>query len=103
MNYTYMVRCADGSLYTGWTTDLEKRIRSHNSGRGAKYTRSRLPVHLVYAESFAEKEEAMRREAAIKKLSREEKEKLIEACTAPVKENTPSAAESRSKKARADL
>ena len=76
MNYTYIVRCADESLYTGWTTDLEKRIRIHNRGKGAKYTRTRLPVHLVYFEVFSTKEEAMRREAAIKKLSRKEKEKL---------------------------
>lgn len=79
MNYTYIVECADGTLYTGWTNNLEKRIREHNAGRGAKYTKSRRPVKLVYQECFAEKEEAMRREAAIKKLSRAEKEKLIAA------------------------
>ena len=78
MNYTYIVRCADGSLYTGWTDDLEKRIAAHNSGRGAKYTRSRLPVKLVYSESFADKREAMSREWHIKHLTREEKLKLIE-------------------------
>ena len=77
MNYTYMVRCADGSLYTGWTTDLERRISCHNSGKGAKYTRPRLPVVLVYYEEFDTKEEAMRREAAIKKLSKKRKELLV--------------------------
>lgn len=77
MNYTYMVKCRDGSLYTGWTTDVERRIKEHNEGRGAKYTRSRRPVELVYYEAFETKAEAMRREYAIKQLSREEKEKLI--------------------------
>lgn len=77
MNYTYMVRCRDGSLYTGWTTDVYRRVNEHNRGRGAKYTCSRRPVELVYYESFDTKEEAMRRECAIKRLSREEKEKLI--------------------------
>lgn len=76
-NYTYMLRCADGSLYTGWTNHLEKRVSTHNAGRGAKYTRSRLPVELVYSECFATKEEAMSREAAIKKLTRKQKEALI--------------------------
>ncbi len=77
MNYTYMVRCADGSLYTGWTCDLAKRVLAHNSGKGAKYTRPRRPVELVYYEEFAEKEDAMKREAAIKKLSKERKELLV--------------------------
>lgn len=77
MNYAYMVRCSDGSLYAGWTNDLEKRIRCHNEGKGAKYTRSRLPVELVYYETFDTKEEAMRREAAIKKLSKTRKELLV--------------------------
>ena len=79
MNYTYIVRCADGTLYTGWTNDLEKRIHAHNSGEGAKYTRSRRPVELVYYEEHETKEEAMSREWHIKKLSRSEKEKLIAA------------------------
>ena len=73
MNYTYLVRCADGSLYCGWTNRLEERVRAHNEGKGAKYTKSRRPVELVYYEAFATKEEAMRREAAIKKLTRKEK------------------------------
>lgn len=77
MNYTYIVKCADGSFYTGWTTDIERRLKCHNAGKGAKYTRPRLPVELVYFESFKTKEEAMRREAAIKKLSRERKEQLV--------------------------
>lgn len=77
MNFTYMVRCADGSLYTGWTNDLEKRVKSHNDGKGAKYTRPRLPVRLVYYESFDTKIEAMRREAAIKRLSKARKEELV--------------------------
>lgn len=77
MNYTYIVRCRDGSLYTGWSNDLEKRIREHNEGRGAKYTKSRRPVALVYYEEYQTKEEAMRREYAIKKLGRREKEKLV--------------------------
>lgn len=62
INYTYIVRCSDGTLYTGWTTDVERRVRTHNSGKGAKYTRSRLPVTLVYYETYPTKQEAMRRE-----------------------------------------
>lgn len=77
MNYTYILRCGDGSLYTGWTNDLEKRLEAHNSGKGSRYTRSRLPVELVYQEQFETKEEAMSREWHIKKLSREEKLRLI--------------------------
>ena len=77
MNYTYLVECADGTLYCGWTNDLDKRMKAHNEGRGAKYTRSRLPVRLVYSESFETKEEAMSRECGIKRLSRKEKLKLI--------------------------
>lgn len=75
--FTYMVRCSDGSLYTGYTNDLDKRIKAHNSGRGAKYTRSRLPVALVYYEEFKTKEEAMSREWHIKRLTRTEKEQLM--------------------------
>ena len=76
--YIYMLRCADGSLYTGWTTDPEKRAAAHNAGKGAKYTRSRRPGELVYSETFDDKIAAQRREYAIKQLSRREKEKLIE-------------------------
>lgn len=78
MNYTYIVECKDGTLYTGWTTDLDRRIKAHNTGKGAKYTRSRFPVVLRYFESFQTKEEAMRREYEIKQLTRKEKQKLIE-------------------------
>ena len=73
-----MVRCGGGSLCTGWTYDLEKRVMTHNLGKGAKYTKSRLPVELVYHERFATKEEAMSREYAIKRLTRREKEQLLE-------------------------
>lgn len=76
-NYTYMLQCRDGSLYTGWTTNLDKRVACHNSGKGAKYTRARLPVELVYYEKFKTKEEAMRREWEIKQLARKQKEELI--------------------------
>lgn len=76
-NYTYIVRCADGTLYCGWTNDIEKRIEAHNSGKGAKYTKARRPVSLVYFEEFETKQEAMSREANIKKLSREAKLALI--------------------------
>ena len=77
MNYTYMVRCRDGSLYTGWTNCLDKRLACHNAGKGAKYTKTRLPVELVYYETFEKKAEAMRREWQIKKMSRKEKIELI--------------------------
>ena len=78
MNYTYLLRCADDTLYCGWTNDLEKRLAAHNAGLGAKYTKSRLPVTLVYFEEYDTKEEAMRREFRIKRLTRAEKIKLIE-------------------------
>ncbi|MCI6190876.1 MAG: GIY-YIG nuclease family protein [Clostridium sp.] len=78
MNYVYMIRCKDGSLYTGWTNNLEKRFRNHCKGKGAKYTRGRGPLELVYYEVFEDKGEAMRREYEIKKLKKSEKEKLIE-------------------------
>jgi putative endonuclease len=78
MAYTYIVRCRDGSLYTGWTFDLEERLQAHNAGIGAKYTRSRRPVSLVYYEIFETKVEAMKREYAIKQLSRKEKLTLID-------------------------
>ena len=76
-NYVYIVECCDGSLYTGWTTDVAKRIEAHNSGKGAKYTRSRRPVKLVHYEEFATKEEALHREAQIKKLAPEKKRQLV--------------------------
>lgn len=77
MNYTYILKCKEDSLYTGWTNDLKKRITSHNAGKGAKYTKARRPVELVYYEEFQTREEAMKREYAIKQLSRKEKEALI--------------------------
>ena len=77
MHYTYIVECRDKTLYTGWTTDLEKRIRMHNEGKGAKYTKSRAPVRLVYYEQYETKQEALKREYAIKQLSRKEKLALI--------------------------
>lgn len=76
-NFTYLVQCADGSLYCGWTNNLEKRMKAHNEGHGAKYTRSRRPVTLVYYEMFSTKQEAMRREWEIKQLGRKEKLDLI--------------------------
>ena len=75
--YTYILECSDGTLYTGYTVDLTKRLNTHNTGRGSRYTRCRLPVRLVYYEIFATKREAMRREYAIKKLSRERKMEMI--------------------------
>lgn len=77
VNYTYILRCSDNTFYTGWTNHLEERVKAHNAGRGAKYTRSRTPVELIYYEAFATKQEAMRREAEIKKYSRRKKEGLI--------------------------
>jgi uncharacterized protein YdhG (YjbR/CyaY superfamily)/predicted GIY-YIG superfamily endonuclease len=78
MYYTYILECSDGSLYTGWTDDIDKRIRAHNAGSGSKYTRSRLPAELLYSEAFNTKSDAMRRECAIKKLKRSQKLELIE-------------------------
>lgn len=77
-NYTYILKCSDGTLYTGWTNNLDRRLRAHNSGKGAKYTKHRIPVKLVYYEKYADKREAMRREYEIKQLTRKEKELLIE-------------------------
>ena len=79
MNYAYLLLCADGSLYAGWTNDLQRRLHAHNEGTGAKYTRARRPVRLVYAEAFATKEEAQRRECQFKKLRRSERLSLIRA------------------------
>lgn len=78
MNYTYILECKDGTFYTGWTNNLEKRLKDHNDGKGAKYTKTRRPVVLAYYEEFATKEEAMKREYAIKQMKRSEKKKLIE-------------------------
>ena len=87
MNYVYMLRCADNSLYCGWTTDLESRIVQHNAGKGAKYTRSRL----VYFEMYEDRQEALSREWHLKHLKRAEKIKLAESRegkTIPADENT---------------
>ena len=73
----YILRCGDGSLYTGITTDVEKRFLAHSSGKGAKYTRGRGPLELVYREECADHSAALKRELEIKKLSRDEKEQLI--------------------------
>lgn len=77
-NFIYIIKCKDESLYTGWTNDLEARIQAHNEGRGAKYTKGRGPVELLYIEEFDTKEEAMKREFELKKLSKEKKLKLIQ-------------------------
>ena len=77
MHYVYILKCHDDTYYTGWTTDLEKRLHAHNEGEGAKYTRSRRPVELVYFEEFQDKSSALKRECAIKALSRTQKELLI--------------------------
>jgi len=77
MNVVYMLRCADGTLYTGWTNDLEKRLKTHTSGKGGKYTRSRLPVELAYYESYEDRHEALSREWHLKRLPREEKLALL--------------------------
>ena len=78
MNVTYILRCSDGTLYTGWTNDIEKRLAAHNRGEGARYTRGRTPVELVYLEAFETKQEAMRREAAIKRMTHRQKWALAE-------------------------
>ncbi len=76
--YCYIVECIDGTYYTGWTTDPERRVKTHNAGRGAKYTRMRRPVKLVYLEEQPDRTAAMKRERAIKALSREKKMKLMQ-------------------------
>ena len=77
MNYTYIVRCSDGTLYTGWTTDVERRVRKHNSGKGAKYTKTRRPVELMASAAFETKHEAMSAEWHFKQLSRAQKDALL--------------------------
>ena len=76
--YVYMLRCGDGTLYTGITDNVERRLAAHRAGKGAKYTRGRGPLELVYAEQVPDKSAALRREIEIKRLRRAEKEKLIE-------------------------
>ncbi|KEI01522.1 endonuclease [Clostridium botulinum] len=77
MPYVYILECSDGTLYTGWTTDIGRRVKEHNNGKGAKYTKARRPVTLKYYEEFKTKNEAMKRECAIKRLTRKEKIELI--------------------------
>lgn len=84
--FVYMLRCKDGSLYTGWTNDLEHRLAMHSSGRGAKYTRGRGPLELVYSEELPDKEAALRRECAIKKLRREQKLAFLQTWQARIAE-----------------
>ena len=77
-HHVYVVECSDGTLYTGYTTDVERRVEEHNSGEGAKYTRGRTPVEVVHVEEYTTRSEAMSREAEIKKMSRKEKERLVD-------------------------
>ncbi len=84
MPFVYMVRCADGSLYTGWTTDVKRRVAQHNAGCGGRYTRTRRPVTLVYQEEQRDRSAAMRREREIKQLDRAGKESLIAGRTTEV-------------------
>ncbi|PRR83618.1 GIY-YIG nuclease family protein [Clostridium vincentii] len=78
MNYVYILKCGDNTLYTGWTNNLEKRFEDHKQGKGAKYTKGRGPLEIVYHEVFENKVDAMKREYAIKKLTRKEKDVLVE-------------------------
>ena len=75
--FCYIVECADGTFYTGWTLDPERRVKTHNAGRGARYTRTRLPVKLVYVEPQTDRAAAMKREVVIKRLSRPQKQRMI--------------------------
>ena len=77
MNYTYILKCRDNSLYTGWTNDIDKRLKAHNDGKSEKYNKSRRPVELIYYEKYETKEEAMKREYAIKHMTRRAKEELL--------------------------
>jgi putative endonuclease len=77
-HYVYVLRCADDSLYTGYTTDVARRVEEHDAGEGAKYTRGRTPVELVHTEAYESKSTAMSREYEIKQLSRPQKERLVE-------------------------
>ena len=88
MNYAYILQCADGTLYSGWTNDLTRRLAAHNAGRGAKYTRSRRPVSLLYAEPFPTREEAMRREATFKRMNHRKKLALAKGFSLPQIQNS---------------
>ena len=79
--YCYIVECADGTYYTGWTVDPQRRVAVHNRGRGARYTRTRGPVKLVYVEELPDRKSAMKREIAIKKMPRERKSRLVARCS----------------------
>lgn len=81
--YCYLLACADGTYYTGWTTDPARRLRQHNDGRGARYTRGRRPVRLVYVEALPDRTSAMKRERALKRLSHQEKTDLIARAAPP--------------------
>lgn len=91
MNYAYLLRCRDGTYYAGWTNDIDHRLSAHNSGKGAKYTKSRRPVQLVYYETFETKQEAMKREYALKQLSHEEKAALAEHTPIKIRETEDNA------------
>lgn len=99
----YILRCGDGSLYTGCTNNLPRRLAVHQSGKGAKYTRSRPPVALVYQEEAADKSSALRREIAIKRLSRREKLTLIAEVEKPPKENANAGGEGLPPRCQPDL
>lgn len=75
--FTYIIECADGTLYVGWTTDLERRLRAHNAGQGGRYTRGRRPVRLAYFEEHSTRQEAQRREAVLRRMTRAMKLRLI--------------------------
>jgi len=79
--YCYILECVDGTFYTGWTTDPQRRVTQHNKGTGAKYTSTRRPVKLVYLETLSTRTDAMKRELAIKKMKRTQKSKLAEGYT----------------------
>ncbi len=89
MPWVYMLRCCDGSLYTGWTTDLERRVSQHNAGKASRYTRSRLPVQLAFSLELAEKNSARREEVRIKRMTRQEKDALAAAPSASSGEVSP--------------
>ncbi len=96
MNYTYILKCSDGTFYTGWTTDITRRLKTHNAGRGAKYTKTRRPVELVYLEEHETRADAMKREIQIKKMDRKRKMTLIEKWRPGIliSENPPACGES---------
>ena len=103
MNYTYMVRCSDGSLYCGWTNNLQQRLAAHNHGNsGARCTRSRRPVYLVYYEGYRTRQEAMRREWELKHYSRQRKEKLLSFLREPDTVQSINTDEQRDRRVRAE-